>query len=114
MLQLTNTLKAWGTPACKDTIKSEIEALDAAQLPLQQGLAQSSYVSDEPFRTMVISLGEQDDRLQAKIGIFYSGVIAGCNCADDPTPVDTYPEYCVVQVDIDKDSGEATVALAPD
>ena len=114
MLQLTKTLKAWGTPTCKDTLKAEIEALDAEQLPLQQGLAQSSYVSDEPFRAMVISVGEQDGRPQAKLGIFYSGVIAGCNCADDPTPVDTTPEYCVIEVDIDQASGEASVSLAPD
>ena len=114
MLQLPQTLKTWDTPTGKDTLKAEIEALDSQQLPLQQGLTQSSYVSDEPFRAMVISVGEQDGRLQAKLGIFYSGIIAGCNCADDPTPVDTTPEYCVIEVDIDKTSGEASVSLAPD
>jgi hypothetical protein len=114
MLQLTQTLKAWGTPACKDTLKAEFEALDAGQLPLQQGLAQSSYVSDDPFRVMIISLGERDGTLLAKLGIFYSGIIAGCNCADDPTPVDTNPEYCVIEIGIDKGNGEATLSLASD
>ena len=114
MPQLTETLKAWGTPACKEILKTEIESLDAEQLPLQQGMAQSSYVSDEPFRAMIISLGEQDQGLQAKVGVFYSGIIAGCNCADDPTPVDVQPEYCVVQVDIDRDSAEASFRLSPE
>jgi hypothetical protein len=46
-----------------------------------------------------------------KAGIFYTGVIAGCSCADDPTPVDELNEYCVVQFDIDRMTAETTVRL---
>jgi hypothetical protein len=46
-----------------------------------------------------------------KAGIFYSGVVTGCSCADDPTPVNEESEYCVVQLDINKQTGETAIAL---
>lgn len=102
----------WGTSRFNETLKTEIEQLKASQLPLQAGLSQSSYVSDEPFRVMIIGTNETASHIQVRAGIFYSGVIAGCNCADDPTPVEAQTEYCEVMFDIDRKSGETTVALA--
>ena len=42
---------------------------------------------------------------------FYSGIIADCSCAADPTPVDDQNEYCEVQIEISKKAAEVTVAL---
>ena len=114
MIQLGKAYLEWGDNNFNDTLKSEIEQLDATQLPLQASLSQSSYMSDEPFRMMVISAMDTGSHIQVRAGIFYTGVIAGCNCADDPTPVDTQTEYCEVMLDIDKENGETTVTLADD
>jgi hypothetical protein len=59
MIRLPHSLNAWGTPGFRDVLKREIEALDAAALPLQQGLARSSHVTDRPFQAMVISVHEE-------------------------------------------------------
>lgn len=111
MIHLQKSLKAWGTPGFEATLKREIEQLDAAQLPLQQGLAISSQVTDRPFQAMVIGVREAPGVIRVKAGIFYTGVIAGCSCADDPTPIDEQNEYCVVQIDIDRTTATATVTL---
>jgi len=111
MIQLTKSLNAWGTPDFEDILKSEIEQLGAEQLPLQQGLSTSSYALDDKLKVRVISVSEEAGFIRAKIGIFYSGIIAGCSCADDPTPVEEQVEYCVVQIDINKITAETTVAL---
>lgn len=60
---------------------------------------------------MINAVSEEAGFIRARAGIFYTGVIAGCSCADDPTPVDEQNEYCDVRVDIDKQTGEATIAL---
>ena len=112
MIHLKKAHMDWGTTRFNETLKAEIEQLKASQLPLQAGLSQSSYVSDEPFRVMVIGATETASHIRVRAGIFYSGVIAGCNCADDPTPVEAQTEYCEVMLDIDRESGETTVALA--
>ena len=85
--------------------------MDAGCLPLQQGLTTSSYVTDQPFQAMIISVNEEAGLIRAKAGIFYTGIIAGCSCADDPTPIDELDEYCVVQFDVDRTTADATVAL---
>ena len=111
MIQLTETLNAWGTPDFKAVLKKEIEQIDAGQLPLQQGLSTGSHVIDGKFNVMIIGVTEDAAIIRVKAGIFYSGIIAGCSCADDPTPVNEESEYCVVQLDINKQTADATVAL---
>ncbi len=111
MIRLTGTLNAWGTPDFNDTLKKEIEQIDAAQLPLQQGLSTGSYAIDDKINVMIISVSEAAGSIRVKAGIFCSGVIAGCSCADDPTPVNKESEYCVVQLDINKQTAATTVVL---
>ena len=111
MCNLPKSLRAWGTPAFKEVLKREIEQLDAGQLPLQQGLSSSSYVTDRPFQAMIISVSEEAGLIRAKAGIFYTGIIAGCSCADDPTPIDEQTEYCVLRLDIDRTTAETRVTL---
>ena len=60
---------------------------------------------------MIILVADDEGFIHVKAGIFYSGIIAGCSCADDPTPVDEQNEYCEVQFEINKKTAEATVAL---
>ncbi len=111
MINLINALQAWGSPGFESRFKAEIQALDAASLPLQQGLAQSSHVSGEAFTPLIISTQNMRDKILVKTGIFYSGIIAGSCCADDPTTVCEQTEYCEVLFEIDKVSGDTRVTL---
>jgi len=111
MIRLSKTLNAWGTPDFEGALKQEIVQIGAERLPLQQGLSTSSYAVDNKLDVMILNVSEETGFIRAKAGIFYTGIIAGCSCADDPTPVNEHPEYCVVQLDIDKITAETTVTL---
>lgn len=111
---LTHALAAWNTPSFGEAFKQEVEQLDAALLPLQQGLSGTSDVADEPFRVMLIGSADAGGCIRVKAGIFYAGILGGCSCADDPTPLESQPEYCVLWFDIDKTSAETRVSLVPD
>ena len=111
MIRLTDSLYAWGTPDFAETVKKEIEQLNTEQLPLQQGLSTGSYVSDAKHKVMIIRITDVPDFIRVKAGIFYSGIIAGCSCADDPTPIDENSEYCEVQLDIHKETADTSVTL---
>jgi hypothetical protein len=113
ILRLPQALGAWGTPAFKAVLKGELEQLDPQAFPLQEGLSLSSYALYDKISAVVIAASDTADQIQIKAGIFYAGVIAGCSCADDPTPVEPQIEYCEVMIDIDKGTGEATVSLLP-
>ncbi|MDX1796196.1 MAG: hypothetical protein R3219_05660 [Hydrogenovibrio sp.] len=112
MSRLPQTLKAWQTPEFKQIAKEEIESLEAKHLPLQAGLSHSSYALED-FYVMVLSAEEMAECLKLKIGVFYSGIIAGCSCADDPSPVDEQTEYCELWVSIDKSDASAHFELVP-
>lgn len=114
MPKLADSLHAWGTPDFKRILKSEVEQLDASQLPLQQGLSIGSYALDNKLDVIVIGAAEAEGHIRAKVGIFYTSIIAGCSCADDPTPVDENNEYCVVQLDINTITAETTLTLLAD
>ncbi len=111
MIILPQSLTAWGDESFKETFKAEAEQLGTDQLPLQQALELSSYVSEEPFKVMVIDSTDQGETIRVKAGVFYSGIIAGCNCSDDPTPPDVQPEYCDLEFTINKQTGESAVVL---
>ena len=111
MIRLTKTLNAWGTPDFENILKVEVEQIPADQLPLQQALSTSSHVTDSQHKVMIITVADKETFIQVTAGIFYSGIIAGCSCADDPTPVDEQNEYCEVHIEINKKTAEATVVL---
>lgn len=111
MIRLINSLKAWGTSDFEGILKAEVEQIDADLLPLQQGLATTSHVAASPHKAMIINVADEKDTIRVKAGIFYSGMIIGCSCADDPTPIGEQAEYCEVQFLINKKTAEARVLL---
>ncbi|MCU7931694.1 MAG: hypothetical protein KZQ90_12900 [Candidatus Thiodiazotropha sp. (ex Codakia rugifera)] len=111
MIHLPKSRDAWPSAHFNTTLKHELEAADAGQLPLQKGLALSSYVSEEPFSVIIIDATDDAATIRVKASILYAGIIAGCSCADDPTPLDTQTEYCELQLEIDKLSAETKVKL---
>jgi len=60
---------------------------------------------------VIISVAEMGNMIRIKAGIFYTGVIGGCSCADDPSPSGETNEFCEVQLDIDKTTAATAVAL---
>ena len=113
IMRLTAALNAWGTPAFAGILKQTIEHMALESLPLQQGLAHSSYTNGTGRTALILDTRDTPAFIQVKAGIFYSGMIAGCSCADDPTPMSEITEYCEVQFDIDKATAQTTVTLLP-
>lgn len=111
-IRLNRSLAAWQTPAFDAIFKDEVQGLDPVLLPLQQGLLRSSHANvDKPPGVIILAVEDGPDRLRVRAGLSYTGIIAGCSCADDPTPVDEITEYCEVRFDIDKATAEAMVML---
>lgn len=113
MIRLSNALNAWRTPAFNDVLKQELECVDGKQLPLQQGLSHSSYADEDSFSVMILGISDEAASIRVKTGIFYSGLIPGCNCSDDPSPDNEISEYCEVELEINKKTAETRVSLLP-
>jgi len=111
MIHLTAALNAWGTPAFEEIFKQAIMQMDVALLPLQQALAQSSYTDGAKRSVTILAVTDEAGLVRVKAGIFYTGIIPGCSCADDPTPMSEISEYCEVLFEIDKITAETRLTL---
>lgn len=112
MIELKLSLQQWQTAAFTETLKQEICSLDVRLLPLQQGLRYSSFANADKLSVTVLKVSEENNTILVRVGLFYTGIIAGCNCADDPSPVDEINEYCEALFTIDKNSAETLITLA--
>lgn len=110
MLDLNDPLRAFGTPGFGALFKQAL-ARQAALLPLQAGLSAGNYVADGPVSVSINSVAALDDVIRVRAGVFYQSVMGGCSCAGDPTTSGETPEYCEVQLDIDRRTGMATATL---
>jgi hypothetical protein len=109
-LQLPTARAAWDTPAFQAELKRELESR-AAALPLQQGVAHGGVADASNLAVSVFSAREDDAAIHAEVGVFFSEIVAGCSCGDDPMDLHA---YCVMRVSIDKASAHATVVVLVD
>ncbi|MGB5736174.1 MAG: hypothetical protein WBM40_17190 [Thiohalocapsa sp.] len=114
-LTLTRSAAAWNRPTFRSTLIDEMQTLGpdhpALHPLLQAGLRQTSAVADDALAVHLLSSREQEGRILVQLGIFYAGIIAGCSCADDPSPIDTITEHCELLLDIDLATGRARATL---
>lgn len=111
MILLKDSTQAWGTTDFEAVLKKELKNLGLNGLPLQQGLSSSSVALDNRLQVVLLSTKENADQILIRASLFYTGIIAGCSCADDPGPVDEQNEHCAVLVTIQKSSGQTNIRL---
>ena len=110
-LCLPAALAAWGTPGFQAALKRELEALAPDALPLQQGIAQGGLADGTDITVSVFSTRDDAQAIHANLGVFFTEIVAGCNCGDDPMPL---PAYCVMRCSIDKASAQVAVTVIVD
>ena len=111
MIKLKKTLHSYNTENFNTVAKQEISEIHPDHLPLQQGLSLSSYVGQSPFSVTILNSADDALSITIKTGIFYTGIIAGCSCSDDPSPTDEQNEYCEVQFTVNKLTAETEIQL---
>lgn len=90
--------------AIETVLKRELEGLPSRTLPLHMCTTRGGYVDDSQISATVIKVEQDQHRVQCKVGIFFTEIIVGCGCGDDPFPENA---YCELMVSIDKITAEA-------
>ncbi len=106
-MKLERALAAWGSEAFAATLKAELEAISPEVLGLQKA-ANWALKIDAPVTVRVMSVQADAVALQARVGVFFTETIAGCNCADAPME---QPVYAELGIGIDLITAEMTVTL---
>ena len=88
-----------------------LDALPAGALPLGSGCTRGGMIDDSALTFSVLAVDEQAGRVAARVGVFFTEVVGGCNCSDDPVAFDA---YCVLEVAFDRATGLAEISAAAD
>ena len=110
-IKLVRTLKSLGSEYLVEAFKEEVESLGYSILPLQSALCHSSHVVEDKLKVIVLDTDETANTLNLRAGVFFSGVIAGSCCADDPTPMEKQHEYAEFEFVIDKQTAVTDITL---
>jgi hypothetical protein len=111
MSRLPRSLIAWGTPAFEPTLKSEIESLPPGSLPLELATTQGGRVEGDQATITVLQAEDAGDFIRARVGVFFTEVVGGCSCGDEPMPVQA---RCELAVEIAKADAVARFVPLPD
>ena len=88
---------------------STLKALPSGTLPLEAGCDQGGMVDDRDIAATVLGIEQTADHILARVGVFFTEVVGGCNCNEDPLEVNA---YCLLEVRIDSATGDARFSVA--
>ncbi len=108
---LPESVADWRKTSFTHTLKRELERLGPGGLPLQQGSSRGGPVDDRDIEVSVIRVADNADAIHARVGIFFSEIIAGCSCGDEPMAQNA---YCELRVAIDKATAEVAFEVVPE
>ncbi|MFO8152457.1 hypothetical protein [Thioalkalivibrio sp.] len=114
MHDLRRSLAAFGTPDFVAVLREELTALGPDALGLQQALTAGSTAVSDDIDVMILRQSETSDGPGVRIGVFFTSVLGGCACADDPTPENEHTEYCELDITIARETGAARIDPAAD
>ena len=113
-MKLTKSLAAWNTSDFPKVFKVEVEQIDKYSLPLATAMVHGGQLGSGAIQAMLLHSGEEGGVIHVRAGIFFTSVIAGCNCSDDPSTVSENAEYCELVFHIDLHGAQTQVLLVTD
>lgn len=106
-MKLERARATWGSEAFAATLKAELEAISPEALGLQKA-ANWPLQLDAAVTVSVMAVQTDAGVPHARVGVFFTETIAGCNCADAPMQ---RPAYAELDIAIDPNTAEMTLTL---
>ena len=111
MPKFIDTVRAWQTEAFAQCLKRELMDLGKGGLPLAKGVAYGGTVDDSDLAVTVLRSRDEGPAIVAQVGVFFTEIIGGCSCGDEPAPS---PAYCELRIRIDKATAAADITVMSD
>ena len=105
---LAESLKHWKSASFKDVFRSELLSLDTTFLPLHLATNQGGHVDYSSIGLTILSTSEDENFVNVKTGIFFTEIVGGCNCDDDPSEANS---YCILLINIHKTTAKCAFSL---
>jgi len=110
-LSLPNTLAAWGSEAFAVILGRELTAAEGLQPLLLRAMTHGNQLATTPVNLLLLHAADEGSCLRLRLDVLFQSVVAGCSCADDPTPWSEINECCHIEIVIDKTTAQADMEL---
>lgn len=110
---VTEVLTRVGASDFDERVVKMIHRLGPETLRLQDASRYGSYALQDELSLSLLSWTENAEEVRLRVSLFFTSVIAGCSCADDPTPLDKVNEHAVLTVTLNKQRHDLEVELEP-
>ena len=92
--------------ALADCLRSALASLPSGSLPLQAACEQGGLVDDSDISVSVLGITRTREATVARVGVFFTEVVGGCNCHDDPVRA---TGHCMLEAVIRGPDGSTTI-----
>ena len=99
---LKHCLEVTDSDGFRQCLAAALKVLPRGTLPLQAGCNQGGLVDDSDISVTVLGVEPSADPIIARVGVFFTEIVGGCNCNDAPLGANA---YCVIEVAIDRTHG---------
>lgn len=90
-------------------LRDLLQAFSADDLPNPLCCDRGGVISPEDWSIDLIDANREDNAVRARLGLFFTEVVGGCNCHDDPA---RYSEHRLLTVLIDGATGDLVWSTA--
>jgi hypothetical protein len=108
MIKLPHALADWKSDRFAQSLRHDLMQLKSGILPLDKGIDSGGYVDDQNMEISVLKVSEDNRKIHATVGVFFTEIVICCGCGDDPMERNA---YCEMVVRIDKGSAEAAFEI---
>jgi hypothetical protein len=107
--KLVDSVGAFGGPAFAEVLRRELLALPDGHLAIAG--EQGGLVDPASLGLTLLSSRADAERIEVVVGVFFTEIVGGCSCGDEPFGVNGYLE---LSVRIDRTDGAAMILLRVD
>lgn len=90
-----------------DCLNKALRSLPPGSLPLRGGCEQGGLVDDSDLSVSVLAVDRTADQTTARVGVFFTEIVGGCSCHDDPVRANA---YCMLEVVIRNTDGDTRIS----
>ena len=96
---LVESVGAFGTPAFAEVLRRELLALPEGVLPIAG--EQGGLIDPASLGLTLLWSRADAERIEVAVGVFFTEIVGGCSCGDEPFGVNGYTELSlrIEQVD---------------
>ena len=90
VFKLVDSVGAFGTPTFAEVLRRELLGLPDGVLPIPG--EQGGLIDPESLGLTLLSSCADAERIEVVVGVFFTEIVGGCSCGDEPFEVNSYTE----------------------